>query len=151
MSFALLVGISTHVQGDVGFSIGILYGRCGSGGVVPLGLYGGTLFIVRNTGLAPFPVPYFCPDLAFAVCLVMAALRSCVGGFIWYVLCRQSLKNNPIISYRRQACSGWFCTLCPENLISSSVYLIFHSISVDSFVIFILCFLWPFFLEVCLL
>ena len=133
MSFTLLVVISTFFQVDVGFFIGILAGRGGSGGGFPLGLSGGTLFLGRNTGLSPCQVIHFCPDLNFAMYLVMADLRSCVRKFTWYALCRQSLKQNPLIPHHRQACLGWFCTLCPEKLTSSSVSLSFHSLSVDSF------------------
>ena len=100
---------------------------------VPLILSGGTLFMVRHTGLAPRQALHFCPDLTLAMCLVIADLRSCVWEFTWCALCRQSLKHNPLIFYRRKACLGWFWTLCPEKFISSSVSLSFHSLRVDSF------------------
>ena len=73
------------------------------------------------------------PDLTFAMCLVMADLRSCVWELTWYALYRLSLKQNPLISHNRKACLGWFWTLCPEKMISSLVSLSFHSLSVDLF------------------
>ena len=133
MLFALLVGLSINVQGDVSFSILIWAGWGGSGGGVPLGLSGATLFLGRYTGLAPCQFLHFFPDLTFEMCLMMAALWSYVWDFTWYALCRQSLKQSPLISRRRQACSGWYCTLCPDKFISSSVSLSFHSLSVDLF------------------
>ena len=95
MSFVFLVGISTHVKGYVGFAIGIWSGQGGIGGGFPLVLSGSTLFLVKHTGLAPFPVLNFFPDINFTMCLVMASLRSCVWKITCYALCRQSLKNNP--------------------------------------------------------
>ena len=95
------------------------------------GLSGGTIFMGRHTGLASYPVLYFCPDLNFAMCLVMAAFWSCVWEFTWYALCWQSLKQNPLISHRRKACSVYFWTLFTEQLISSLVSLRFHPLSVD--------------------
>ena len=89
MSFVSLVEISTFLQGDVGFAIDILSGKGGSGGGVPLSLSIGTLFLVRHNGLAPCQILHFCPDITFAVCLVMAALRSCEWEFTCYALCRQ--------------------------------------------------------------
>ena len=133
MSLALLVGICTFVHGDVGFAIYIWAGRGGSVGKVPLGLSGGTIFLGRHTGFSTCQVLHFCPDITFAMCLVMADLRSYVWEFTWYALCRQSLKQNPLISHCMQACLGWFWTLCPEKLISSLVTLSLHSQSVDSF------------------
>ena len=59
MSFASLVGISTHLQGNVSFDFFIRTGQGGSGGGVPLGLSRGTLFLGRHTGLAPFQVFHF--------------------------------------------------------------------------------------------
>ena len=139
------------MQGNIGFAIFIWAGRGGIGVVVPLGLSGDTIFLVMHTGLAPYQVLHFCPDLTFAMFLVMADLRSCVGEFTWYALCRQSLNNNPLISHVRQVCSGCFCTLYPDKLISSSVSLSFHSLSVDSFWTFDPSIFLAFFLEVCFL
>ena len=67
------------------------------------------------------------------MCLVMDALQSCEWEFIWYTLCRQSLKQNPLISHHRQACLGWLKTLCPDKLVSSSVSKSLQLLSVDSF------------------
>ena len=53
MLFTSLVGISNFLQGDVGFAIGVWYGRGGSDGGVPLSLSGDTIFLGSNTGLAP--------------------------------------------------------------------------------------------------
>ena len=77
MSFTSLIGIYTFVKGNVGFAIGICAGRGGSVGGITLGLFSGTLFLGRHTGLAPCQVLHFCLDLTFAICLVIAALRSC--------------------------------------------------------------------------
>ena len=74
MSFASVVGISTFVQGDVGFAIGIWAGRVGSGGGVPLGLSGGTLFLGSNTSLEPWQVLHF----------FLISLSQCVW---WWLLC----------------------------------------------------------------
>ena len=49
----ILVGISTHVQSDVSFAIGIWDRKGGSGGGVPLDLSGGTIFLARHTGFSP--------------------------------------------------------------------------------------------------
>ena len=57
------------MQSNVGFDIGIRDVRGGSGGGVPFGLSGGTLFLDRHTGLAPCQVIYFYPDLTFSKCV----------------------------------------------------------------------------------
>ena len=89
--------------------------------------------MVRYTGLATCEVLHFCPEINFAMCLMMAALRPCVWESTWYALCRKSLKQNPIIYHRMQAFLGWLCTLCSEKLISSLLSLSFHSLSVEPF------------------
>ena len=136
MSFASLVGISTFGQGDVDFAIVIWAGRLGSGGEVFLGVSSVTLFLVSHTSLAPCQVLHFCPDINFMIFLVMASLRSCACEFIWYALCRQSLKQNPVISHFRQLGWGWFWTLW--NI---------HLLSVDSFWTFDPLFSLEFFLK----
>ena len=94
------------VQGDVGFSIGIWTGQGESGGVVTFSLSSGTIFLGRCTSLAPRQVLRLFPDPTFTMCLVLANLRYCVWELTCYAFCRRSLKQNPLISHRRQAWSG---------------------------------------------
>ena len=66
MLSVLLVGIYAFAQGDLGFTIDVPDGRGVSGGVIPLGLSGGNIFLGKHTGLALCQVIRFCPDLTFA-------------------------------------------------------------------------------------
>ena len=131
ISFVTLVGISTFAKGYFGFAIGIWAGRGGSGGEIPLGLSGGTLFLGSHTGLSSCQRLQFCPDLTFEMWLVMASLQPCEWGFTRYALFSQSLKQNSLIYHRRQACLGWLRTFGPYKWIRFLVSWSLHLLSVD--------------------